>query len=130
MIGLIHAAFNNVNPAPPWSVIFSNERSENLDNSLWILSTILLCGCLIEEKTGCMSCSFKNSDQTGDVNCVPWSVTILEGFPYFWKWSFFNLLMKVFVLARLKGYNTTYLEKASIVDKIYWKPPFYAGSDP
>ena len=75
-----------------------------------------------------MSCSFQNSDQTGDVNCVSWSVTILEGFPYFGKWSFFNLLMTAFVLARLKGYNTTYLEKASMVDKIYLKPPFDAGN--
>ena len=73
----------------------------------------------MEEKTGCISCSFKNSEQTGDVNCVPWSVTILDGFPYFGKWSFFNLFMTAFVLARLSGYNTTYLEKASMVDKIY-----------
>ena len=68
-----------------------------------------------------MSCSFKNSDQTGDVNCVPWSVTILEGFLYFGKWYSFHLFMRDFVLARLKGYNTTYLEKASMVDKIYLK---------
>ena len=64
-----------------------------------------------------MFCSFKNSDQTGDVNCVPWSVIISEGFPYFGKWSFFTLFMTAFVLARLNGYNTTYLEKASIVEK-------------
>ena len=61
------------------------------------------------------------------MNCVPWSVTILDGFQYFGKCSFFNLFMTAFVLARLSGYNTTYLEKASMVDKIYLNPPFEAG---
>ena len=103
---------------------------KNLDNSLCILSTILLWGCLIEENTGCICCSFKNSDQTGDVNCVPWSVTILDGFPYFGKWSFLNLFTTALVLARLNGYKTTYLENPSMVDKMYLNPPFDAGNGP
>ena len=64
------------------------------------------------------------------MNCVPWSVTILDGFPYFGKWSFFNLLMTALVLARLSGYKTTYLEKASIVDQMYLNPLFDAGNGP
>ena len=88
------------------------------------------CGYLIEEKTGCISFSFKNSDQIGDVNCVPWSVIILEGFPYFGKWSLDNLLITALVFAHLNGYKTTYFENASIVDRIYLKPPFDAGNGP
>ena len=91
---------------------------------------MLLCRCLIEEKTGCISFPFKNSAQIGDVNCVPWSVIIFEGFPYFGKWSLNNLLITALVFARLSGYKITYFEKASIVDKINLKSPFDAGNGP
>ena len=67
----------------------------------------------MEEKTGCISFSLKNSDQIGDVNCVPWSVTIFKGFPYFGKCSLDNLLITALVFDRLSGYKTTYFENAS-----------------
>ena len=103
---------------------------KNLDNSLWILSTMLLWGCLIEKKTGWTSFSSKNSDQIGGVNCVPWSVIIFKGFQYFGKWSLDKFLMTALVFACLNGYKTTHFEKASIVDKIYLKPSFDAGNGP
>ena len=77
-----------------------------------------------------MFSSFSFLDYSLAVNCVPWSVTILDGFPCFGKWSFVNLFMTAFVLARLNGYKTTYLEKASMVDKMYLNPPFDAGNGP
>ena len=80
---------------------------------------MLLRGCLIDENTNCISCSFKKSDQMGDANCVTWSETIFTGFPYSEKWSLLNLFMTAFAFTRLSGYKTSYLEKASMVYKIY-----------
>ena len=130
MVGFVHTAFNDVDTPPPWFMIFSNWRSKKSGQFPVNSFHYIALGMCYRRKNRLNIFFFQEFRQNRRRNCVRWSVIILESFPYLGKWSLLNFLLMAFVLARFNGYNTTYFENASMVEKIYLKPPFDAGNGP
>ena len=102
----------------------------NIDNSRCTSSTMLRCGCRIEEKINVIFSSFNFLNHNLAVNCVPWSQIILAGLRLVGMYSWNNFLMTVTVLAFLIGYITTNLLNTSMVVKRYLTPVVEVGRGP